>query len=895
MRLAIVLLAAVCWGAPQQPENTKGSAAARAEFDKGAAALRENDWDGAVEHYGKATQIDPDFFEAHEQYVFVSTAGPKNYNNEKLHQELEAYYLKASKDHPDKAVFRYCLGRINEYKKPDLAVQYFQEAVKVDPKFAPAWDELLITAEAQGQLGEEREFGRKAVESWPENSRYGRHAADAWMMADFASFKKASLEHIARHPEDAVSQLNYLASRARTVEDSRGVLEMIYKDHLAQGPGSLPQLFQIYLREDAAKALKLAKDVSAVAPRDQSWAQLGAYAQALLDARGMIGAGNAQGAAATLSRVTLGPRVDRRMLDIAQAEAKAAAGQADEAYQGLVKIFAAKPTDEMRAALIEIGKKAGKDTAQVNADVFAARKLTARAGIPYSTTTYPDSRPIKLDDYKGKVFLLNFWYPLCGPCRGEFPSLQVVLDKYKDRGFSIVAINIHPNENDWVMPLIKGWKLGFLPVHGGDDVMEAYKVRGAPSNFLYGPDGKIYYVPGPVSTVDARRELEMQIEGLLDQTQRPLAECLTNIEKVQRAQYAQKPAMARECLVKHPLAEVSGPDLLDLAKLYAEADEQAEAQAAIDKRLAEPGLSDEEKGEALLAIVTVAQRGTATDELRPRSIRAAAEVAGPIDRLGDSAAYQQYMVYRWLNSYYRGDSDLNGKLYRTATRLMALYPKLTAEQRKGSEVAFGLYCAYENLGDSWASKGDIAKAKATLHEGIERLAGSTFGKSLEKGLKRYDLVGEKAPVIEAPFWINAKPEGNKASNAGKVTVVEFTAHWCIPCKETYPDLRRIADQFAGRNVQILLATSLYGYFGKDHGLSPEQELALDRAYFTDEHKLTMPIAVASKSAEDANSTNYGVQSIPQFVVIDREGKVRRFLSGPEEVRLIPEILEGLLK
>ena len=66
------------------------------------------------------------------------------------------------------------------------------------------------------------------------------------------------------------------------------------------------------------------------------------------------------------------------------------------------------------------------------------------------------------------------------------------------------------------MPLMKGWDLGFLPIHGGDELMKAYNVKGAPSNFLYGPDGRIYYAPGPVNTYDARRELELQIEALLD-------------------------------------------------------------------------------------------------------------------------------------------------------------------------------------------------------------------------------------------------------------------------------------------------------------------------------------------------------------------------------------------
>jgi thiol-disulfide isomerase/thioredoxin len=897
--VCIALCAAAAWASPQQPAGAKGSAEARAEFDKGAAALRQSDWDGAVEHYGKAAQLDPEFYEAHEQYVFVSTAGPKNYNNEKLHRELEAHYLAAAKEHPDKPVYRYCLGMINQYKQPDLAVRYFQEAVEIDPKFAPAWDMLGTTAEAQGKLAEEREYYRKAADAWPENSRYGRHAADAWMMAEFPLFWKASMEHIARHPEDAANQLTYMASRAPAYEDTKATLELIYQKYMPQGASSLSLLFHMYMREDAAKALKLATAVSAAAPQDRQWPPLAAYAQAVMDARTMLAAGKTSDALSLLAKVTLPPRSDHRMLDVTKAAARAAAGEAEGAYADLLKIFAEKPNDEVGAALLDIGKRLAKDSKQVDEQVLEARSKAARPGIPFHTVTYPDNRPIKLSDYSGKVFLLNFWYPMCGPCRGEFPTLRAVLEKYRSRGFEIVAINVHPNEDAWVMPLMKGWNLGFLPIHGGEELMQAYNVKGAPSNFLYGPDGRIYYVPGPVNTVDARRELELQIEALLAQTQpsKTIAQCVAEIDKLSRDGYGRKPEIAGGCLDRFPMASVHGPELLDLAKLYADAGRHGESRAAIDKRLAEPALTDTEKGEAFLAYITAAQRGPVAEENRPRSISAAAEVAPRIDRLGDGAAWQQYLVYRWLNSYYRGDTDENGKVFKAADRLMNLYPKLTDDERKNSEAAFGLYCAYENLAGVYSSRGDDERAKSILREGIAKLSASSFAKALQKGLLHYELVGQAAPVIEAPYWINAKPEGNRIGFAGKVTILEFTAHWCVPCKETYPALTRLNDRFSGKGVQFVLATALYGYFGKDRGLSPEKELAIDRNYYAEEFKLSMPIALASKSLDDANSQNYGVQSIPQIVVIDRAGKVRRFLLGlgPSEEKEISGIIEGLLQ
>ena len=46
-----------------------------------------------------------------------------------------------------------------------------------------------------------------------------------------------------------------------------------------------------------------------------------------------------------------------------------------------------------------------------------------------------------LDQYRGKVVLLNFWATWCQPCTKEMPAMQAAYDALRDQGFVVLAIN----------------------------------------------------------------------------------------------------------------------------------------------------------------------------------------------------------------------------------------------------------------------------------------------------------------------------------------------------------------------------------------------------------------------------------------------------------------------
>jgi len=64
-------------------------------------------------------------------------------------------------------------------------------------------------------------------------------------------------------------------------------------------------------------------------------------------------------------------------------------------------------------------------------------------------TRYSDNAKISLDDYKGKIVLLDFWYIDCFPCIKAIPHLNDIHEKYYEKGLVVIGANpFNNNEKD---------------------------------------------------------------------------------------------------------------------------------------------------------------------------------------------------------------------------------------------------------------------------------------------------------------------------------------------------------------------------------------------------------------------------------------------------------------
>jgi len=78
----------------------------------------------------------------------------------------------------------------------------------------------------------------------------------------------------------------------------------------------------------------------------------------------------------------------------------------------------------------------------ISATVTAGLATTVGEKAPDFRLPRLTGEEVALASFQGKVTLVNFWASWCVPCRDELPALQKIYDKYRDRPFEIVGINL---------------------------------------------------------------------------------------------------------------------------------------------------------------------------------------------------------------------------------------------------------------------------------------------------------------------------------------------------------------------------------------------------------------------------------------------------------------------
>ena len=112
----------------------------------------------------------------------------------------------------------------------------------------------------------------------------------------------------------------------------------------------------------------------------------------------------------------------------------------------------------------------------------------------YKNVIFKDinQKDVDLDDFKGKLLILNFWATWCAPCKEEMPSLDALQTNAKLDNLKIFPINIGQEDISKSELFFKELNIQNLEIYFDAPITLAKKfsLRGVPTTILFNKEGK---------------------------------------------------------------------------------------------------------------------------------------------------------------------------------------------------------------------------------------------------------------------------------------------------------------------------------------------------------------------------------------------------------------------
>lgn len=126
--------------------------------------------------------------------------------------------------------------------------------------------------------------------------------------------------------------------------------------------------------------------------------------------------------------------------------------------------------------------------------------------------------PIALEDYRGKVVMVDFWASWCAPCRKSMPYFNELRAQYRKRGFEILAVNLD-GRIDQALRFLKDYPVNYPVVHDSGVLPELYGLQVMPTSYIIDRQGRVHDIHYGFKNSDKagiRRAIESALEEKSD-------------------------------------------------------------------------------------------------------------------------------------------------------------------------------------------------------------------------------------------------------------------------------------------------------------------------------------------------------------------------------------------
>ena len=134
---------------------------------------------------------------------------------------------------------------------------------------------------------------------------------------------------------------------------------------------------------------------------------------------------------------------------------------------------------------------------------FHERIVGVGDSAPDFSVVADNGRTVSLENFGGRLLILNFWATWCPPCIQEMPSLDELQKRFKDSGVVVLGLSVDKNEKDYRNLLSKA-NVSFLTARDPENrINQEYGTFKFPETYIISKDGKVIQkIIGPANWTD---------------------------------------------------------------------------------------------------------------------------------------------------------------------------------------------------------------------------------------------------------------------------------------------------------------------------------------------------------------------------------------------------------